>query len=71
MDKATLFGDHSKDWQCPLCLYKPQTALIACPECGCHILLAVKLRRLHDILDHKGQHEAAQALYGPQTKPKI
>lgn len=43
---SSCFGNHRRNWICPVCQYLPQAPLVACPECGCHILLLVKARRL-------------------------
>lgn len=61
--EKALFGDQGGDWTCPICHHIPSTPLIACPECGCHILLTVKIRRLHDSLLQKGNSCEGDALF--------
>jgi hypothetical protein len=61
------FGFEAKDWLCPVCATTPAGPVVACNECGCHLLLLVKIRRLHDDYRNQQKTDAANAIYRPKS----
>lgn len=65
--QSSLFGNEAHDWTCPICGTLPTRPVVACHECGCHLLLLVKIRRLHDDYKANNKLNAAQAMYKPKS----